>query len=156
MKDETVGASMPADYRPDISATIGRLSELASPGSELLARIPPAAIADLRARTGRHKRDRPLQRNLRRMVAAVVARMDAAQRTQGVRFTATDALELGSIRAETWADLVPVLEHLGLSVSIGESGRVCRRGSGVRGRLLATTITAKTKYSLEEGNDDEG
>lgn len=144
---EQAGVIATRDHRRSVESALTPWSVLASPGGDILAEIPAAVIADLRNRTGRHKRDRTLARNLRRVLAAVVQVMTDAERTSAVRFTQTDALELG-IRAELWTDLLPVLEHVGIVVTIGQSGRTCRRGHGQRGRMLATTVTAKTDYSV--------
>ena len=133
---------------------INHLVRLCEFGSPILAKIPPEALEKLRAETGRHKRDRALERNLRRMIAAVVDRMATDGHTHGVRFTATDAM-LAGIRAETWGDLLSLLPCFGVRVHRGESGRTCskRVESRERKHLEATTLTAtapKTEYSMKE------
>lgn len=143
---EHAGVTTGTNRSRSVTTNLTAWSVLASPGSNILDHIPAHVVTDLRQRTGRHKQDRTLARNLRRMLAAIVHVMTCAERTSAVRFTQADALELG-IRAELWTDLLPMLQHVGIEVTIGQSGRTCRRGRGQRGRMLATTVTAKTDYS---------
>lgn len=142
------GRTAPTHSRPNVTALTARLARLAAPDSDVVAAIPPDAIERLQARTGRHKRRHVLNRNLQALLAGIVTAMKDANSTRRVRFTATDALRHG-VRAETWHDLLEVLPYLGIGVNRGQSGRYlngARRGRGKAGRLLATTVTAKTEY----------
>lgn len=136
----TAGTSGPAEGAPALPATIEALARLGSFGSELLALIPSEALDALRSKTGRHKRDRPLEANLRTLLSAVAERMTVVGRTVRVQFSALDAHAAG-IRAETWCDLLELLPYLGIEVHRGQSGRCLGRGGRGRGRggMLAAT-----------------
>lgn len=119
------------------------LRALATPGADVLAHIPPAAVEALQRRTGRHKRHHVLNRNLRQMIAALCARIDEEQSTTRVRFGQIDALRCG-VRHQTWSDLLDLLGHLGLNIERGQSGRTLgalSAGRGRHGALAATLVT---------------
>jgi hypothetical protein len=112
-------------------------------GPDPLPLVSEAALEALRERTGGHRLDGPLRRNLRRLLAAVVDRMIAADHVAEVRFTALDAAERG-VSARIWHELLPLLPHFGIDVAVGQSGRTWRalaNGRGKGGRLLGTTLT---------------
>lgn len=114
--------------------------------------IPQVEIDALRARTGRHKLDRALTRNLRLLIAAAVRAFDQTGKATGVRFTSADAMEAG-IRPQVFTDLVRLLPWFGIDVEVGESGRTCSKKALNRKRphLKATVIQrkkAKTYYSF--------
>jgi len=136
----TAGTSGPAEGAPALFAALDALALLGSFGSELLGQIPPEALDALRSKTGRHKRDRPLEANLRTLLAAVAERMTLVGRTVRVQFSALDAHAAG-IRPNTWCDLLDLLPHLGIEVHRGQSGRCIGRGVRGRGRggMLAAT-----------------
>lgn len=128
---------------PSRDAALDRLARLGSFGSELLHRIPPEQLERLRAETGRHRRDRVLEQNLRLMLAAVWQQMVTVERTAGVHFGMLDARQSG-IRMGTWSDLLHLLPFLGVAVERGDSGRCLARGGrgrGVYGRCARTTVS---------------
>jgi hypothetical protein len=113
--------------------------------------IPAEVIEEFRRITGRHRRDTVLSDNLRRVLASIHARCTETQHTYRVRYSALDALGHG-IDAKLWHHLMalrlrvgdrtaPLISWLGIEVSVGESGRTCRRGSGKGGAFRSTEIT---------------
>jgi hypothetical protein len=133
------------------AAPLGALDRLASPGSDPLRMIPVEVLEEFRRVTGRHRRDTVLSDNLRRLLASIHARCTETQHTYRVRYSATDALAYG-MRAELWQDVIalrlrlgnrtaPLISWLGIEVTVGESGRRCRAGSGKGGAFRSTEIT---------------
>lgn len=123
------------------------LRTLGSPGADVLSLIPADAVARLRDRTGRHKRDHVLNRNLRAVIAALVGRIDDERTTRNVKFSQVDALRAG-IRPQLWCDLLDLLPHLGLDVERGQSGRNLRalsQGRGQSGALAVTLVTVRSE-----------
>lgn len=118
------------------------LRALASPGADVLAHIPPAAIEALQRRTGRYKRREPLQRHLRALLAALVVRIDAEHSTRRVRFGQVDAMRCG-VHPVVWSDLLDLLVHLGCEIERGQSGRLIApgEGRGKHGALIATVVS---------------
>jgi hypothetical protein len=140
------------DDRIGSHARLAPLVRLAAiDGPDLLPLIPPHVLEALRERTGGHRLDRVLCRNLRRLLAAVVDRMLTADHVAEVRFTALDAAERG-VSARIWHELLPLLPHLALDVTIGQSGRTWRalhNGRGKGGKLLGTTLTVATDERMK-------
>ena len=153
---EAAGVRMGGGGRVGTRARLAALMHLASLDGDPLAVIPAEAVEALRERTGGHRRDAVLRRNLRRVLAAVVDVMAAADHTSAVRFTALDAAERG-VSARLWHELLDLLPLLGIDVARGQSGRTLgalSRGKGKGGRLLATTLTltpSVSEYSSGDG-----
>ena len=121
-------------------ASTEQLRQLASPGADVISMIPSAAIEQLRERTGRHRRDHVLNRNLRTMIAAALHNIDIEQSTRNVAFGQNDALRCG-IRPQLWSDLLELLPHIGLRVTRGQSGRCLHHRLNPRGRNGALAVT---------------
>lgn len=140
-----------------IGQLIAVLWALADPNTDLLSLLPPAAVAELRARTGRYRKDSTLRRALALYVTVLLTQFEHAGRTAGVRLTAADA-DAAGLHPRVWRELRDVVGLLGFVAIVGQSGRHVRPGEGFgkAGKLTATTwaITdcAYSKVKEAEGS----
>jgi hypothetical protein len=139
--------------RVSVPVALARLAESCRPGADPLALVKAAAVEELRARTGRHKKDRTLSDNLARFLAAIHEQMREAESTSGVSFSVLDASRVG-IPSGLWQHFMALrLDALGgkpilsvwVEVTLGESGRCARRfrGTGKGGAFRATEVTLR-------------
>jgi hypothetical protein len=129
-----------------VTATITARQWMTALDADLLAVIPDDAIAEFIELHGYGRNRRLLNRALTEALAALHRLMLTRGRTVSVSFTQAVAKAHG-IGHRAWTALCWFAPHLGLHVTIGDTGRRSLTGSAPGGRLAATTFTVNANWT---------